>query len=227
MSGVSHQSHHPQRARGARIWGWTWAQVLRLLAATWHKHHEGLDILDRLAQGRDPHIVAFWHRKFVTLFPLLEGRSVCVVTAATRTGDVIADMCDRFGYSKVQIPKGGGDGAIRLMEEAMTKFEEGSIAVDGPNGPYHAVKRGAIQVASNLGYLVVPVSVASRRKVVLSHRWDRLEIPSVFTRVSLVIGEPLAVPRQLSPHELPEWAQRLHDVLEDLDARAELVAQRR
>jgi len=197
------------------------------VASTWTKHHEGLDILDRLARAKHPHIVAFWHRKFVTLFPLLEGRSVCVVTAATRPGDVIADMCERFGYSKVQIPKGGGEGAIRLMEEAMTNFEEGTIAVDGPNGPYHAVKRGAIQVASDLGYLVVPVSVASRRKVVLSHRWDRLEIPGVFTRVSLVIGEPIAVPQQLSPEELPDWTQRLHDVLEELDERADQVARGR
>lgn len=211
----------PRKPRRAKAWGWFWAQVLRTLSATWSQRHEGFNILDKLMAENQPHILTFWHRKFITLFPLLRGRKGCVVTADSPPGDVIAAMCDRFGYDKIQIPDRGCDHSLQLMQEAFAQSMSGSIAVDGPHGPYHVVKRGAIQLASHLGYLVVPVSVATRRKFVLSRRWDQLEIPGMFTRVSLVVGEPIRVPPGMVPEELPEWTQRLHDVLEELDERAE------
>ena len=196
-------------------------QALRTLSATWREHHEGLHILDEMHESNRPHIMTFWHRKFVTLFPLLRGRIGCVATAASPPGDVIADMCKRFGYDKIQIPDHGSEHSLHLIKNAFAQVERGSIAVDGPHGPYHAVKRGAIQAASDLGYLVVPVSVATRRKLILSHRWDQLEIPGLFTRVSLVVGDPISVPPDLPHQELPVWTQRLHDALEELDERAE------
>jgi hypothetical protein len=83
------------------------------------------------------------------------------------------------------------------------------------------VKRGAIQLASELGHLIVPISVASRRKHVLRHRWDRLEIPMMFTRVSVAVGEPMRIPPGLSWEEVGCWRSRLHDVLEAVDREAE------
>jgi hypothetical protein len=100
------------------------------------------------------------------------------------------------------------------MRQALTAHQAGGMAVDGPRGPYHVVKRGAIQLASELGFALLPVSVASRRKRVLRHRWDRMEIPRPFTRVCLVIGEALTVPAGLTRDEVEPWARRLHDALE-------------
>ena len=196
-------------------------RALSMLTATWREHHEGLHVIDELLESKHPHIMTFWHRKFITLFPLLRGRPVCVATAASPPGDIIANMCNRFGYQIVQIPDHGRNQSLQLMENAFALADQSSMAVDGPHGPYHAVKQGAIQLASDLGHLIVPVSVATRRKFVLSHRWDQLEIPGAFTRVSLVIGDPIRVPPNLSEDELPNWTQQLHDVLEELDERAE------
>jgi len=210
-----------RRSYHARTWGWIGVRALRILTATWREHHEGLHLLDELLENKRPHIMTFWHRKFVTLFPLLQGRPVCVATAASPPGDIIADMCDRFGYLSVQIPDHGRDHSLNLMGKAFAHADQASMAVDGPHGPYHAVKQGAIQLASDLGHLIVPVSVATRRNIVLSHRWDQLEIPVAFTRVSLVIGDPINIPPNLSQDKLPIWTKRLHDVLEELDERAE------
>lgn len=208
----------------ARTLGWIAVQALRLASATWRRDHAGLDILDELLADDRPHILAFWHRKFVTLFPLLRGRPICVATSDSPPGDVIANMCDRFGYDKVQIPDHGRHHSLQLIEDAFGGTREGGVAIDGPHGPYHVVKPGAIQAASDLGFLIVPITAATRRKFVLSHRWDQLEIPGLFTRASLVVGEPMKVPPNISKEEFPAWAKRLHDVLEELDEQAERKA---
>jgi lysophospholipid acyltransferase (LPLAT)-like uncharacterized protein len=207
----------PRKTLRSRFWGWVWTQVLRIVSATWKEDHEGLHKLDELLENNHRYIMMFWHRKFITLFPILRGRPVCVATAASPPGDVIANMCDRFGYSHIQIPDNGKLLSLQLMEDAFAHAAEGIIAVDGPHGPYHAVKWGTIQAASDLGYLIVPVSIDTRRKIVLSHRWDQLEIPGLFTRVSMIIGEPIKVPPDIPKEELPVWTQRLQDVLENLD----------
>ncbi len=214
----------PHTTLRARTLGWLSVQALRMASATWSKHHEGLEILDDLSANDQPHIMTFWHRKFITLFPLLHGWPMCVATAASPPGDVIANMCDRFGYDRVQIPDHGRNHSLNLMEDAFSKAHEGSVAVDGPHGPYHAVKPGAIQAASDLGFLIVPITAAPRRKFVMSHRWDQLEIPGLFTRASLVVGEPMTIPPNISREDIPVWAKRLHDVLEELDDQAERKA---
>jgi lysophospholipid acyltransferase (LPLAT)-like uncharacterized protein len=107
------------------------------------------------------------------------------------------------------------------MRQALSAHQAGGIAVDGPLGPDHVVKRGAIQLASELDFALLPVSVASSRHCVLWRRWDHMEIPRLFTRVCLVVGEVLTVPPGLTRDEVEPWAYRLHDALEAVERRAQ------
>lgn len=208
--------------RRVRLLAWLYAWLLRLQAATWRTEIEGLELLDgRLARGERT-LVTCWHGKYVPLLPLLRGRGACVFTSQSFRGEIIAGICQHFGYACVQLPRHARDQALALMRQALTAHHTGGMVVDGPRGPYHVVKRGAIQLASELGFALLPVSVASRRKRVLRHRWDRMEIPHPFTRVSLVIGEAMTVPAGLTPDEIEPWARRLHDALEAVDRLAEV-----
>ena len=215
--------HARQTPFRARVLGSVWASGLRLLTASWRVEIEGLETLDDLVTRGRPHLVAFWHRKYVALCTLLPNRQACVFTSRSRRGNVISELCRRFGFVDVQIPDRAGERALDLMRQSLPPFCEAGIAVDGPLGPYHVVKRGAVQLASQLGWLIVPASVASRSHYMLARRWDRLEIPKPFTRVSLILGEPFTVPPNLSAGELHRWTQRLHDILEE----DECVAQRK
>lgn len=210
------------RPLGAALLGWTFAQTLRAMHLSWRKNLADLAILDQLQAQGEPHIVSFWHRKYVALFPLLGRRQTCVVTTNSPHGHVVASICRFFGNVVIQIPsQGAGPQSLHTIGHAFAHSGESGIAVDGPSGPYHKVKRGAIQVASELGHAIVPVSVASRRKHILQHRWDRLEIPMVFTRVHVSVGQPLRIPPNLSWDEVQMWRARLRDVLEAVDSEAE------
>jgi lysophospholipid acyltransferase (LPLAT)-like uncharacterized protein len=212
----------------AQMLGWAFAYTLRVMHSTWRTDVDALARLDELHAEQRPHIITFWHRKYVALFPLLRGRHACAVTTSATHGHIVACMCRHFGNHAVQISdQGRGAQSFRAIGHALARDNEGSIAVDGPHGPDHTVKRGAVQAASDFGHLLVPISVAARRKHVLVHRWDHLEIPTFFTRVSLAVGDPIRVPPNLRSAEIMRWRTRLHDALEAVDREAEAMVTRR
>ncbi len=203
-----------------RILGWLYAWLLRLQQMTWRIDMEGLERLDRRLVDGEKTLITFWHGKYVALFVLLRGRRGCVFTSQSFRGGVIAEICRRFNYSCVQIPNHERDRSLALMRRALTSHRVGAVAVDGPLGPDHVVKRGAIQLASELGFALLPVSVDFSRKRVLKDRWDHMEIPRLWTRVSVVFGNVLEVPSRLTQSEVDLWASRLHDALDSVDRRA-------
>jgi len=167
-----------------------------------------------MLEDREPLIAAFWHGRIAALYPWLAGRHAVIFTSASRRGDVIAEACRRFGYDCVQIPDHGRTRSLTIMKEALTRHPVCGVAVDGPLGPYHAVKRGAVELASELGFKIVPVSVAASRKWIVRRRWDRHEVPWPFARVALVVGDPLVVPSALDSDGIARWSERLRSALE-------------
>jgi lysophospholipid acyltransferase (LPLAT)-like uncharacterized protein len=203
-----------------RARGWITFRALFFQQWSWQQVVEGHEGLRRMTENGDRFILCFWHGKYVPIIPLMRDIDGCVFTSATRNGDIIARIVRDFGFSCTQIPDRGGLRSLRLMEDALSQVQVAGIAVDGPLGPYHRVKQGVIRLASRLGYLLLPVSVDARHKYVLKKRWDRMEIPFPFTRVSLVIGDPIAVPASLGPGEIAFCSSQLGQALESLDAKA-------
>ena len=194
--------------------------ALRFQQWTWRLETEGRDKFDRLVKDGDRFILCFWHGKYVPVLTVMRGIDGCVFTSATRRGDVIAQIGRDFGFRCTQIPDRGGHKSLRRMEAALSEVRVAGIAVDGPLGPYHQVKQGVIRLASRLGFLLLPVSVDAHRKCVLKKRWDLMEIPSLFTKVCLVIGDPIAVPTSLGPKGISHCSSELGQALESLDAKA-------
>lgn len=211
----------------AKVLGALWACLLRVQCATWRVRVEGLEAFDADLARRRGVIAAFWHGTYIPLFVLLRNRDAVVFTSLSRRGAVISEICRRFGYRTVQLHDHGGDASLERMHEALSQAGAGpcaGVAVDGPLGPRHQVKRGAVQLASALGWRIYPISVASGRKRVFTDRWDRRELPKAFSRVAMVVGDPLEPPRSLAEPE--SWQARLADELAAGDRRAaELVGQ--
>jgi lysophospholipid acyltransferase (LPLAT)-like uncharacterized protein len=74
------------------------------------------------------------------------------------------------------------------MIRAVQAGADAAFAVDGPRGPLHAAKQGALVVAERARARLVPVACAARRTWVLQQAWDRFEIPLPFTTVVIAVG---------------------------------------
>ncbi|MDH5620998.1 MAG: DUF374 domain-containing protein [Gammaproteobacteria bacterium] len=208
------------RSLRTRFTGGLLAWSLRLQRHTWRVRVEGKEALDALLARKQRAIICFWHGKYAPIFALLEGYRGCAFSSRSPRGDIIAEICRRFGYDCTQIADDGGDESLQIVKSAIAGYSLAGIAVDGPRGPYHLVKRGTIQLASDLGYWLVPVSVDARRKRLLRQRWDRLEFPRPFTTVALQIGAAIAVAPNLPAEMIEAQATALHDALIETDRRA-------
>ena len=66
------------------------------------------------------------------------------------------------------------------------------ITPDGPRGPKHVIKPGAVYVARKSKAFLLPFSWSSSRSWKLK-TWDQMEIPKPFSKVVCVFGEPFTV----------------------------------
>ena len=208
-----------------RVWvvGLIVTLVLRARHVTWRRDMTDLTRFDELLSAT-PHVLAvFWHGKYVPLFTLMRGRSACVFASLSFRGAVIAEVCRRHGYNCVLLPYRGGKRSRAIMRAALQTSSAGAIAVDGPLGPNREVKSGAVEMASALGMAVVPVSAASSRKRVDRSRWDGMEVPRLFSRVALLVGEPFRIPPGLGPEDVLAWQEQVGEALAALESRAEEV----
>jgi hypothetical protein len=100
-----------------------------------------------------------------------------------------------------------------------------AFTLDGPRGPALEAQPGAVWLASATGAPLLPAHAEAERSWALKS-WDRTQIPRPFSRVAVVIGAPLPVPRRLSDQGMEDERRALECVLETLRRRACVLAKR-
>lgn len=186
----------------ARFIGLVCAGLLKLLALSWRADRSELTRIDRLTAAGKPVVIVFWHGSYLPLFALAAGRPVTVFTSRSFRGRVIAGICKAFGYAPSLLPS-GRRGYHHMRKVLSTRKADTvhpllvAIAVDGPLGPFHKVKPGALLIASRMSAVLAPLSVSSRPNWIITSRWDRFTVPLPFAKVSLHVGEPVSVPTDL------------------------------
>ncbi len=113
-----------------------------------------------------------------------------------------------------------GARALRDFYETIVKHGiSPAITPDGPRGPVHEFKPGAVLLSQLTGKPIVPVSVAASRTWRFN-TWDRFELPLPFSRVVIAYGEPIKVPRVLNADALARMQLEMAEKLQALNAEA-------
>ncbi|NOR25396.1 MAG: DUF374 domain-containing protein [Desulforhopalus sp.] len=193
------------------------AVLLRLAKASWRRERIGLDVIQQALDRGERLLVAFWHGKHISLFPLVEGFDACILTSRSFRGEVIADLCRRFGYHCIILDHLRGSELQELLDVLLQTHPCLAVAVDGPLGPYHVAKFGLVRLASRLQLLVVPLSMTAKHKIVMKKRWDKMEFPLPFSRVLLGVGQPFKIPAEVQSHELKMWTDKIQKHIEKTD----------
>jgi len=185
----------------ARLWvtlaGFLVALALRLLYRTLRIDLVDGGWLERRRRG-GPILGVFWHDGIV-LLPLLVTRArwpgtVNVMLSWHRDGEIAAQAVQRLGIHVVRGSETRGRlGALRGLLAAGGRGEDLAIAPDGPRGPRHEAKEGALQLARATGLPLVAIGAAARPARRLGS-WDRLQLPRPFARVALVMSPALELP---------------------------------
>jgi len=171
-------------------------------------------------------IPAYWHqhmlfgvRALLDLRP--EGLKLGFLISPSVDGAAPAMLVKRIGGHVIRGSSSHtGARALRDFYETIVKQEiSPAITPDGPRGPVHEFKPGAVLLSQLTGRPIVPVSVAA------SHTWrfrtwDRFELPLPFSRVVLAYGEPVLVPRVLNADGLARMQAEMAERLQALNREA-------
>lgn len=205
----------------AKIVGRVIAVFYHMWSRSWQRDTEESKRINQLLDAGDGVILVFWHGKFIPLFALLENLDMTVFTSNSFRGRIISQICLMFGHNPSLLPADGQGNTFRHFLRVLKTTKIGAFAVDGPLGPNHKSKPGVVKMASSMGYLIVPVSMACTPKRVIAKRWDMRELPHWGARVSLSIGDPIKVPAGLRARELDEWCKKVDAAINAVDQRAE------
>ncbi len=119
-----------------------------------------------------------------------------------------------------------GARALRDYYETIVRQEiSPAITPDGPRGPVHEFKPGAVMLSQLTGKPVLPISVAASRTLRF-RTWDRFELPLPFSRVVIAYGEPVRMPRGLDPAALTRLQAEMAQALQSLQAEARKALER-
>lgn len=161
-------------------------------------------------------IQCFWHNQIFLATYYFRHRRLVVMTSQSFDGEYIARFIQRFGYGAVRgSSTRGGVGALVEQIRLMKLGCPAGFAVDGPKGPRHVAKEGAVLLAKKTGNPIVPFSVAPQKFWTVKS-WDKMQIPRPFTKVFIRVAAPITVSAQASDEEIAVKRADLQNVLDEL-----------
>jgi lysophospholipid acyltransferase (LPLAT)-like uncharacterized protein len=107
----------------------------------------------------------------------------------------------------------------QMLQFAKAGYSPG-VTVDGPKGPKYLVKPGVVFIARQMGLPILPVTFASSANWIADN-WDRTILPKPFSRMRIVVGAPIDVPRRMdavaTEHKRREVEIALRAITDDAD----------
>ena len=194
--------------------------AINVLGRTWRWRVTGFEHFDGIfASGRFP-VMAFWHGRILPALYYFRRRGIVVITSDNFDGEWMARIIHRFGYMTAR--GSTSRNAARAALRAKRLIEEGhpvGLTLDGPRGPARVAQPGAIWLAKATGNPVLPFHLEAA-----SHwtapSWDASQVPLPFSRIALVLGEPIPVPVGASADVLEAKRVELEGVLAGLERQA-------
>jgi lysophospholipid acyltransferase (LPLAT)-like uncharacterized protein len=183
------------------------------------------ELKDYLFSGQ-PVLYTAWHCHL--LFPLFYARHysgqlppVVLMASPSRDGEFIAEVARGLGFTVCfgSRRKGGVQALQQLADFYRQGYSCGLIA-DGSRGPARVAQKGPLYLARITGAPIVPLAVAASLKKTFQ-TWDRFQVPLPFSRLALLVGEPLRVGPEARGAVMEALRQELEARLSDLFHRAQ------
>jgi lysophospholipid acyltransferase (LPLAT)-like uncharacterized protein len=194
----------------------------RLIIRTNRWQHDYDPEARALIESGQSFIGTFWHGRMMLMFKArLSPGPFHILISGHRDGRLIAEAIRPFGVNTVIGSSSKSSlSALRDLKTVLGRDEPVAITPDGPRGPRMRVKPGIIKIAQKTGLPIVPVTGAARRRRILKS-WDRFHFVFPFTRVILLAGTPMHIPRDADERTLEFLRMALEDNLNNLTAVAD------
>ncbi len=145
-------------------------------------------------------------------------RFVAIVSQSS-DGEIMAQLLQGLGLVTARGSKSRGGVKALIMARKMMLGQNmiGVVTVDGPRGPRHKVKEGAVYLAYKTQALLAPIRIFLSRKKVFAKAWDQFQLPWPGAQCRIVLGEPYDLEAgELDGTRLQQEQQRLENFMHAL-----------
>lgn len=194
---------------------------IRLLGRTARIERQGYDHYIWLTENNKKFIYCIWHGRILIPIYLHKNQHIVAMVSQHRDGEIIARILEKLGFHTVRgsSTRGGQRAAIEMIRE-LKKGAPGAIMPDGPTGPRHSFKPGAITIAQKSGAYLLPFTF-SAQNAIRFNSWDRFTLWKPFSRCLALYGEPIPVPEKTNPEEFEQFRRAVERKMIEQEARAD------
>lgn len=183
---------------------------------------EGAQVLDELESAGLSAVMPTFHGRQFLITGFFLGRKMGVMTSLSRDGELQARVMGGLGYGVVRgsASRSGARGLIGL-KKLMDKGYHATFAVDGPKGPIHEVKPGAVYLAKKTGAPIVAMISSANPAHIFSRAWDLFLLPWPFAKGAVIFSDPIYFDSDMSEEAMSRDSHLLQAELFRLQERAD------
>ena len=154
--------------------------------------------IQNLASENKNFVAAFWHGSMMIGWYIHRGMNCAALVSKSKDGDVLANALSKWKFKVIRGSSHiGGKEALESMLDLVKQNYSLTITPDGPTGPVHKMKAGAVITAKKMNVPLFLVGIGIRKKIVLKS-WDGFEIPKPFTKIKVIYSDRINVENGLS-----------------------------
>jgi lysophospholipid acyltransferase (LPLAT)-like uncharacterized protein len=197
-----------------RVAGFLGAVLVRVLFLTTRLTRVGAEACARFWAEGQPVMLIFWHGQMLPVVHHHRHKGMVALVSEHGDGEYLARILERNGFGTVRgSSTRGGSKGLKGLVRAARKGQSVVVTPDGPRGPRHEVKLGALAAAQLAGLPVVPVAVRVSSAWYF-RSWDRFLVPRPFARVVLEYLPPTRIHPDAPREELELLARELGAALD-------------
>lgn len=156
------------------------------------------EVLHNLQKEGRNFVMSFWHGSMVIGWYLHKNHNCSALVSKSKDGDVLTHVLEKWGYKVVRGSSHvGGNEALVMLLDLIEQNYSVAVTPDGPTGPIHKMKAGAVIVAKRENVPLILVGIGSSRKIVFKS-WDKFEMPLPFSRGLVVYSDPIYIEQNLN-----------------------------
>ena len=196
--------------------------AMKLLGSTVKFEVEGGENLEAALAGGKLPIYTTWHDSVFLSTYFWRDRGIVVMSSRSFDAEYTGRLIKRFGYGTVRgSSTRGHTGATIEMIRLMRAGCPAGFMIDGPKGPRHVTKMGAVLIAKKAGQPILPFVIVPAKSWEIRKSWDGTQIPKPFTRARVLIAPPIYVESDAATGALNAKRDELQRTLEALTKKGE------
>jgi len=154
-----------------------------------------------------------WHNDELMQPYLNQNSDITIMISMSKDGELLSNTLKHLGFKSIRGSSSKrGKEALWEMTECVKDGGDICYATDGPRGPRHKVKAGAIISASEARAPIIVTACVSTKSFIFKRSWDRGIFPLPFSKVAILYSEPIEIPENLTKADLDQQIKRVENI---------------